>query len=121
MADRPETRIDAADRARASAALDTHYAAGRLSTAELDERRAAVTDATSRAELDAIFVDLPDTVAPPAPAARPTRDWSLVVAILLPIVAIVVATTTGSWWWLLLIPAGGMFFAALPTLRKRRR
>jgi DNA-binding CsgD family transcriptional regulator len=59
-----EHRLSDADRAAAVARLAEHRAAGRLTDAEVHDRTGAVHAARTRADLDAVFGDLPD-------------DWSL--------------------------------------------
>jgi hypothetical protein len=53
------TRASDAERERALRDLQRHYAAGRLDTAEFEERAALATRARSRDELRALFADLP--------------------------------------------------------------
>ena len=62
-------RIGDADRERALTSLGEHYAVGRLTKEELDERSDAVWTARTAADLAVLFVDLPR----PAPAASPRR------------------------------------------------
>ncbi len=62
-------RIGHEERAAAQRALDEHLAAGRLEMDEFADRYAVAGVAKTRAELDALFTDLP---APhPFPAAAP--------------------------------------------------
>ena len=56
------TRASDADRERALRALRRHYAAGRLDAAELEERVDQAARARYRAELRALFTDLPGGV-----------------------------------------------------------
>jgi hypothetical protein len=56
---RPPVRASDSDRERAVRALREHYAAGRLSEAELEERIAAAYGARERLELRALTRDLP--------------------------------------------------------------
>jgi hypothetical protein len=60
-------RIGDTERERALASLGEHYAVGRLTKEELDERSDAVWTARTRHDLAVLFADLPT----PAPAARP--------------------------------------------------
>ncbi|MBF4479713.1 DUF1707 SHOCT-like domain-containing protein, partial [Rhodococcus rhodochrous] len=55
MADRPDIRIGTAEREEAVALLGEHFAAGRLSLAEFDERVALATQATVRGDLIPLF------------------------------------------------------------------
>jgi len=66
----PELRIGDAEREAAVGALGEHYAAGRLSKEEFDERADVAWAARTRSALWPLFVDLPHpagarTVAPP--------------------------------------------------------
>jgi hypothetical protein len=61
-------RLSDADREAAVALLGEHYAIGRLTKDEFDERSDAVWSARTRGDLAPVFVDLP---APPS--TQPTR------------------------------------------------
>src|SRR5579871_3038769 len=65
--DLPALRAGDADREALAGDLREHFAAGRLSEAELGERLDATYRATTLAQLDALRADLPD----PRPAAAP--------------------------------------------------
>ncbi len=52
-------RVGDAERDLAAGWLGTHYAAGRLTRVEYDERLAAALSARTRADLDLLFADLP--------------------------------------------------------------
>jgi len=88
----PETRLRVGDaeRYQAAAALGEHFAAGRLDQGEYDTRVQAAYAGRTRADLQALFTDLPEP-APfrpvPPPAAhgwaagraareRATRPWA---------------------------------------------
>ena len=60
----PSVRIGTPEREAAVAALDAHWQAGRLDPAEHERRTTAARAARTRAELDALFADLPDRAAP---------------------------------------------------------
>lgn len=70
----PELRIGDDERETAVAALGEHYAAGRLSKDEYDERAAQAWDARTRSALWPLFADLPRPEpvrsAGPAPGDR---------------------------------------------------
>jgi hypothetical protein len=66
MTDQP-LRVGDADRLAAANQLATHTAAGRLTLAEHDQRVGAAWAARTRADLDALFTDLP------AIGQRPSR------------------------------------------------
>ncbi len=59
-------RVSDADRDRVTALLCDHFAAGRLTAGELDERLAAALDARTAGDLGRVLADLPQT----APALR---------------------------------------------------
>jgi uncharacterized membrane protein len=66
----PQLRIGDAERERAQAALNDHYAAGRLDHDEYSERLDRIWAARTQADLAPVFADLPRP-ATPWPAARP--------------------------------------------------
>jgi Domain of unknown function (DUF1707) len=68
MSDAGALRASDAERDRAAEALREHFAAGRISGEELDERLSAVYRARTVAELGHLRRDLPEL--PPSPAAR---------------------------------------------------
>jgi hypothetical protein len=63
-------RVSDADRERVAERLREHFAEGRLSSDELDERIAATLTAKTFAELRRVTKDLPD----PEPAGAPGQD-----------------------------------------------
>ena len=67
MSTQPEPRIGDAERAAAADALADHYAAGRLTHEEFDERVAQVWTAKTNSHLSPLFIDLP---APGGPAVH---------------------------------------------------
>jgi Domain of unknown function (DUF1707) len=104
-----------ADRDRVTALLRDHFAAGRLTRQELDERLTATLNATTFGDLRRVLADLPE----PGPALRQARQFPPRVAPpwiparraprgprLLPLA--VLALTAA-----LLIPGVGWFFLAL--------
>jgi len=54
-------RVSDAEREAAAAELREHFASGRLTQDELDERLTAVFAAKTRADLNAVFTDLPSS------------------------------------------------------------
>ncbi len=113
MSDTPEVRIGTAERERALQLLGEHFAAGRLTLAEFEERSGKASAATTRSDLDALFTDLPtETANVPAPAAEtaPAKSglpdrWRDVVAGVTPLVAVVLFFVFDhNWLWFLLIP-----------------
>ncbi|MQY29982.1 hypothetical protein NRB56_55760 [Nocardia sp. RB56] len=92
--------------------LSDHFAAGRLTVTEFDERTGVVAAAVTRGDLAKVFVDLPEpVVAEPVPAApamrRPggARPDVVVPAVGIAVVlAVVLFLATHLWFWFLLIP-----------------
>ena len=76
---RPEDlRVSDADRDAVAAALREHFAQGRLTLDELDQRLGAAFAARTRGDLAPVTADLPRTAAAPrteAGAARQRYDW----------------------------------------------
>jgi len=103
-----------ADREHATARLREHFAAGRLTSGELDERISAALTAKTYGELRQLMADLPAPAAPraaqrPYPAAPPwmarRRGPRLLPVMLLALLAA------------LLLPGGPwLFFAVFPVL-----
>jgi hypothetical protein len=67
MATGPDLRIGDAEREAAAASLREHYAQGRLTLEEFNERLDAVYKATTQSQLSLITRDLPHAAAPSAP------------------------------------------------------
>ena len=67
MATGPDLRIGDAEREAAAASLREHYAQGRLTLEEFNERLDAVYKATTQKQLSLITRDLPRAAAPSAP------------------------------------------------------
>jgi hypothetical protein len=67
-------RASDADRERVTARLRDHYAEGRLTSEELDERTSAALHAKTFGDLRRVMTDLPDPVLVPqgAPGLRPS-------------------------------------------------
>jgi hypothetical protein len=71
----PDLRIADADREAAAAFLREHYARGRLTLEEFNQRLDAVFAATTQRQLSALARDLPRAAAPSAPLpATSTAD-----------------------------------------------
>jgi hypothetical protein len=126
MADVPDIRIGTTEREPALSLLSEHFAAGRLTVSEFDERSAIVTAATTRSELTPVFQDLPGTVPTPAvdtaPAARKfDPDWSGRIMAVIPILALILFFVTGTWLWFLAIPLAGALLFGTDAERKKAR
>lgn len=110
-----QTRIGDAEREAAVAALGEHYAAGRLTKDEYDDRSDAAYQARTAADLAPLFADLPRT-GPQRPASgrgpespghgwrgRIGHDWRIPV---LPILAVIAVVLIVTHIWPLLIVLG---------------
>ncbi|HET8561801.1 MAG TPA: DUF1707 domain-containing protein [Marmoricola sp.] len=96
--DAEHLRITDAEREAAVTALGEHFAVGRLTREEYDERCEAAWAARTRAELRPLFSDLPGPHQPPAAPSSPARQGRPRVARwwpvpLLPVVAILLGIT----------------------------
>ena len=80
MATRPDLRIGDSDREAAAAFLREHYAQGRLTLEEFNQRLDAVFAATTQGQLSTVIRDLPHAgvaaAAPPATRADPHEERS---------------------------------------------
>jgi hypothetical protein len=81
-ATRPDLRVGDAERESTATALREHYAVGRLSTDELNERLDAAFSATTHGQLEQVTHDLPHIQLAPAvpPPAVPSRRAGAAVA-----------------------------------------
>ena len=128
-------RVSDADRDRVTAQLRDHFAAGRITPGELDQRLSAALNAKTFGDLRRIMADLPGPVpappgaAPPGaapPALRATPAWAVrrrppfPPLILLALLAALLIPGTG-WllaafvnvillFWLMTFAAGGIAF-----------
>ncbi len=111
-------RVGDAEREHAAAALADHYARGRLSQVEHAERLDAAWSARTRADLDALFHDLP--VPQPSTAAVPDRErvgaapWVVVLAVL----GVLLVLTRIPW---LLVALAVIAFVAVKHRRRAGR
>ena len=75
MSAQPELRIGDAEREAAASALGEHFASGRLTRDEYDERSSAVWSAKTNSDLWPLFLDLPSPqMAQQRPGRAPSRD-----------------------------------------------
>jgi DUF1707 SHOCT-like domain len=135
MSPTPEARIGDVERDAAIAALGEHFAAGRISKEEYDERAGFALRARTASDLRPLFVDLPPSLGHGGRGARGARDprtgrpweprtgrsrtWSGVpfVPALMLLVGVLVATNHA--WWLLFV--FGWFFFCAPWRYRRWR
>jgi uncharacterized membrane protein len=99
-ATRPDLRVGDAERESTATALREHYAVGRLSTDELNERLDAAFSATTHGQLERVTDDLPHIQpappAPPPPAVPRRRAGAAAaraVAALVTVVALLAVVT----------------------------
>ena len=122
MPEHPDIRIGNAERSEALDLLGEHFALGRLTLSEFDERSAKASAATTRGDLQVLFTDLPaqvtelpTTTRDDLPVIAPKKDpdrWREVVMGLTPLVALVLFFTFDTWLFFLLIPAVGIVLFA---------
>lgn len=133
-------RASDADRERVTARLRDHYAEGRLTSEELDERTSAALHAKTFGDLRRVMADLPDPVLMPqgAPGLQPAggpwlarrRGPRFLPVLLLVLLFALLAPGPGGWvlfaffklmlvFWLLACVAG--VFAAGRLHRRMRR
>ncbi len=110
-------RTSDADRDRVTARLRDHFAEGRLTADELDERVTAALNSKTFGDLRRVMADLPEPApAPPrakqlAPRAVPPRRSRRHVPAILPLAALALLAA-------LVIPAGGgwLLFTVIKTI-----
>jgi hypothetical protein len=135
MSELPEIRIGTADREKALDVLGQHFSEGRLTVPEFDERSATIASATTRGQLESVFVDLP-TASGTASLARSDTDAPVVkdrgidwAAVVMPIVifgslALFFLTDFDQkWLFFLLIPLAGAILSAVghPADKKKEK
>jgi uncharacterized protein DUF1707 len=106
-------RISDADRDRVTARLRDHFAEGRLTADELDERISATLNAKTFGELRTVLADLPEPVPVTPHGRRPPRAAAFAVGRrrprILPLVLLALLAA-------LLIPGGWLVFAVLKVI-----
>jgi hypothetical protein len=135
MSPSPEPRIGDVERDAAITALGEHFAAGRITKEEYDERAGFALRARTTSDLRPLFADLPPSVGRSGHGARGARDsrtgrtwdprtsWSRpfagvpVVPALMLLVGVLVAANHA--WWLLFV--FGWFFFCAPWRYRRWR
>ena len=122
---RVPVRIGDAERDRAIASLGDHFAAGRLTAEEFDQRMDQALKARFNEDLEPLFADLPRTVEPDAQSNSNRRPdlhlaWSamLWMAPLIVIFAVVAAVVLSAPWlvWIFL-----WVFLITGLFRRRQR
>lgn len=134
MSPAPEPRIGDVERDAAIAALGEHYAAGRITKEEYDERSGFALRARTASDLKPLFVDLPPSIGrggPGAPRGRDSRAdraweprtgrrwvWAGVPVVPLMLLVGVLAVLNDAWWVLFVF---GWFFFCGPWRYRRWR
>ena len=90
-------RVSDAERQAVVDRLAGHFGDGRLDHAEFDERIGRAMSATTRADLDGLFDDLPETGAPAVPG-RPQRRHRHPVLLIAVVVVLAVAAAHAVLW-----------------------
>ena len=116
----PEPRIGDAEREAAVTALGEHYAAGRLTKEEFDERADQAWAARTASGLWPLFADLPRPssqqsarpVGPAGPAPRSFADRWWLGPVLTPVLVVLVGLTVLLHLPLVLLAVGIWFFAS---------
>jgi uncharacterized membrane protein len=104
MSDLPDIRIGTAEREQALDLLSEHFAAGRLTVVEFDERSATARPTSTKPDGD--------------------HNWRRIVMSVIPLVALVlffVVPVDNSWLFFLMIPAGGAILFGMRNDRERDR
>ena len=115
MAEVPDPRVSDAERESVAGELRDHFAAGRLSAGELEDRLEAAYSAKTAAELSALSADLPDlpaeiVVASPRELARLRVYHDAGIVALIDVGSVVTwfaVGAHGSFWpiWVILVSA----------------
>jgi hypothetical protein len=100
-----QLRVSDAERQEVADRLSEHFAAGRLDQAEFDERVGQAMNAKTRADLNGLFADLPDTGAPAVPERPRRRRGHPALAFMLIVLLALTAAhavfwVTVPWLWL---------------------
>src|ERR1700747_909897 len=95
-------RVSDAERQAVADRLPEHFSAGRLDQAEFDERVGRAMSAKTRADLDGLFDDLPETGAPAATdpkdlTAQPRRRHRPPILLVALIVFVAIAAAHVVW------------------------
>jgi hypothetical protein len=135
MSELPEIRIGTADREKALDVLGQHFSEGRLTVPEFDERSATIASATTRGQLESVFVDLPAASGSAsvarsgtdAPAVKDRGiDWAAVVMPIVIFGSLALFFLTDfdqKWLFFLLIPLAGAILSAVghPADKKKKK
>jgi Domain of unknown function (DUF1707) len=122
-----DLRVSDADRDRALAELSEHFQAGRLTSAEMEDRTGRALSARTGNDLAVLLADLPPASA--GAAAVAARDsgrriepvlWICAALAVVAVVAVAVVTAPGHHTHIVLVP-WWLILVAVFVLRRRRR
>ena len=120
-----QVRIGDAERDRAVTALGEHFAAGRITKDEFDERSDTATRARYAGEIVPLFADLPDatTAVEPLPSRQlrrpgPPPPFLLLAPIV--VVALVATAIAAAPWLLWMLFAAALFMGPWGGRRQHR-
>lgn len=112
-----QVRVGDAEREAAVTALGEHYAAGRLTLEEYDQRTSHAFSARTAADLWRLFCDLPALPPPPEPSTERSSRFSL-APVLLVVIALVVLTQVP---WPVALVVGYLWFGQVHRRWSRER
>jgi hypothetical protein len=109
-----QVRIGDAERESAVTALGEHYAAGRITKEEFDERSSVAWSARTSGDLVPLFTDLPRLQAPaPRRPQRPPSRWRLVMGLWWVFVLLMVLAMAGQVPWFALAIFAGLWWTGM--------
>jgi hypothetical protein len=132
MSSGTEPRIGDAERDAAVTALGEHFAAGRLTKEEYDERSDVALRARTDADLRPLFVDLPRATSRQQAESRPhqphwdrprrerPRGWAALPLVPLFAALLVLVAVVSEAWWLFFV-LGWLFWCGPHRHRHRQR
>jgi Domain of unknown function (DUF1707) len=126
----PGMRVSDTERSEVADRLSKHYGDGRLDQAEFDRRLDQAMKATTRADLDGLFADLPggapsgryepaETEGPARPPRRRPHIGLIIVAI---VAAVIIGPGVGHFFyfpWLLIAVLAFIWLRHIDTRRRR--
>ena len=110
-------RVSDAERQAVADRLAEHFSEGRLDQAEFDERVGRAMSAKTRADLNGLFDDLPETGAPAVPGHPRRRHRHPVLLLALIVVLVLAASHAVLWATVLLLWVGFLVVALLFATR----
>lgn len=109
-----QVRIGDAEREQAVTALGEHYAAGRLTKEEFDERASVAWSARTSGDLSPLFTDLPRLQAPPVRRPQPPRGaWRLAMGLWWVFVLLMVLAVAGQVPWFAIAIFAGLWWTGV--------